>query len=233
VAWLFEGYDRRGSAGTGWPPKGEDVFFGNANPGGKLPDTFPHNLGQIPLCYNHENTGRAPDPNNNYTSKYDDGPFTPLYPFGYGLSYTTFQFSNPVISSATMTPNGRVTVSVDVQNTRTRSGDEVVQLYIHDPVARIVQPVRRLRGIQRVTLAPGQTKTVKFTLNRNAVGFFDNSGKFVVESGTIEAYVSDSSSAPMVGSFKVVAGQWETGPDRTFRWRSPASRRRSRASASR
>jgi beta-glucosidase len=80
-----------------------DILFGKANPGGKLPDTFPQNLGQIPLYYNHENTGRPPDPNNKYTSKYNDGPFTPLYPFGYGLSYTTFQFSNPVISSATMT----------------------------------------------------------------------------------------------------------------------------------
>ena len=130
-----------------------------------------------------------------------------LYPFGYGLSYTTFQFSNPVIGSATMTPNGSVMVSVDVQNTGARSGDEVVQLYIHDPVASIVQPVRRLQGFQRVTLGPGETKTVRFTLNRNNVGFFDNSGKFVVESGTIEAYVGDSSSAPLVGSFKVVGGQ--------------------------
>ncbi len=184
-----------------------DILFGKANPGGKLPDTFPQNLGQIPLYYNHENTGRPPDPNNKYTSKYNDGPFTPLYPFGYGLSYTTFQFSNPVISSATMTPEGSVTVSVNVRNTGTRGGDEVVQLYIHDPVASIVQPVRRLQGFQRVTLAHGETKTVKFTLNRNNVGFFDNSGKFVVEPGTIEAYVGDSSSAPLVRSFKVVGGE--------------------------
>lgn len=184
-----------------------DILFGKANPAGKLPDTFPQNVGQIPLYYNHESTGRPPDPNNKYTSKYNDGPFTPLYPFGFGLSYTTFQFSNPVISSATMSAHRSVTVSVSVQNTGARSGDEVVQLYIRDPAASIVQPVRRLEGFQRVTLAPGQTKTVQFTLNGNNVGFFDNSGKFVVESGTIEAYVGDSSSAPLVGSFKVSGGQ--------------------------
>jgi beta-glucosidase len=181
-----------------------DILFGKANPEGKLPDTFPQNLGQIPLYYNHDSTGRPPDANNKYTSKYNDGPFTPLYPFGYGLSYTTFGFSNPVISSATMHSTGSVTVSVKVQNTGARTGDEVVQLYIHDPVASIVQPVRRLQGFQRVTLAPGQTTTVKFTLNGNSVGFFDNNGKFVVEPGTIEAYVGDSSTAPLVGSFSVV-----------------------------
>ena len=184
-----------------------DILFGKVNPGGKLPDTFPQNVGQIPLYYNHENTGRPPDPNNKYTSKYNDGPFTPLYPFGYGLSYTTFQFSNPVISRAAMNPSGSVTVSITVQNTGARSGDEVVQLYIQDPVASIVQPVRRLQGFQRVTLAPGQSRTVSFTLNRSNVGFFDNNGNFVVESGTIEAYVGDSSSAPLAGSFAVVGGQ--------------------------
>jgi beta-glucosidase len=181
-----------------------DILFGKANPGGKLPDTFPQNLGQIPLYYNHDNTGRPPDPTQKYTSKYNDGPFTPLYPFGYGLSYTTFQFSNSSISRSTMSSTGSVTVSVNVKNTGTRTGDEVVQLYIHDPVASLVQPVRRLQGFQRVTLAPGQSTTVKFTLNGSNVGFFDNSGKFVVEPGTIEAYVGDSSAAPLVGTFNVV-----------------------------
>jgi beta-glucosidase len=180
-----------------------DILFGKANPGGKLPDTFPQNLGQIPLYYNHENTGRPPDPNNKYTSKYNDGPFTPLYPFGYGLSYTTFAFSNATISNATMPATGRVMVSVNVQNTGTRTGDEVVQLYIHDPVASIVQPVRRLEGFQRVTLTPGQTTTVRFFLDGSNVGFYDNTGKFVVEHGTIETYVGDSSLASFAGSFTV------------------------------
>ncbi len=180
-----------------------DILFGKANPGGKLPDTFPQNLGQIPLYYNHENTGRPPDPNNKYTSKYNDGPFTPLYPFGYGLSYTTFAFSNATISNATMPATGRVMVSVKVQNTGTRTGDEVVQLYIHDPVASIVQPVRRLEGFQRVTLTPGQTTTVRFFLDGSNVGFYDNTGKFVVEHGTIETYVGDSSLASFAGSFTV------------------------------
>jgi len=180
-----------------------DILFGKVNPGGKLPDTFPQNLGQIPIYYNHDNTGRPPDPTNKYTSKYNDGPFTPLYTFGYGLSYTTFGFSSPVISSSSMSSTGSVTVSVNVKNTGTRTGDEVVQLYIHDPVASIVQPVRRLEGFQRVTLTPGQSTTVKFTLNGSNVGFYDNTGKFVVEPGTIEAYVGDSSAAPLVGTFNV------------------------------
>jgi beta-glucosidase len=180
-----------------------DILFGKVNPGGKLPDTFPQNLGQIPIYYNHENTGRPPDPNNKYTSKYNDGPFTPLYPFGSGLSYTTFTFSNPVISGASMTPTGSITVSVNVTNTGTRVGDEVAQLYIHDPVASIVQPVRRLEGFQRVTLNPGQTKKVTFTLNGKNVGFYDNNGKFVIEPGLIQTYVGDSSSAPLVGGFTV------------------------------
>jgi beta-glucosidase len=188
-----------------------DILFGKVNPGGKLPDTFPQNLGQIPLYYNHENTGRPPDPNNKYTSKYNDGPFTPLYEFGYGLSYSTFQFSNLNLSSSTLRlPGGSIAVSADVQNTSGRGGDEVVQLYIHDPVASIVQPVRRLRGFQRVTLGPGEKKTVRFTLNRNDVGFYDNSGRFVVEPGRIDAFVGDSSSASLSGSFNVV-GRGEGG----------------------
>jgi beta-glucosidase len=188
-----------------------DILFGKVNPGGKLPDTFPQNLGQVPLYYNHENTGRPPDPNNKYTSKYNDGPFTPLYEFGYGLSYSTFQFSNLTVSSPAMRlPGGSIAVSADVQNTSGRGGDEVVQLYIHDPVASIVQPVRRLRGFQRVTLGPGEKKTVRLTLNRNDVGFYDNSGKFVVEPGQIDVFVGDSSSASLSGSFNVT-GQGEGG----------------------
>ena len=102
-----------------------------------------------------------------------------------------------------MSPNGSVKATVDVTNTGTRSGDDVVQLYVHDPVATISQPVRRLRDFERVTLAPGQTKTVTFTLGRNDVGFYDNSGKFVVEPGQIDVYAGDSSKASLTKSFTV------------------------------
>jgi beta-glucosidase len=183
-----------------------DVLFGKVNPGGKLPVSFPVNIGQVPIYYNHEPTGRPCDVTSKYNSRYRDlTTCDPLYSFGYGLSYTTFNVSNLQLSSATMSPSGSIKVTADVTNTGTRAGDEVVQLYIHDPVASISQPVRRLRAFERVTLTPGQTKPVSFSLNRNDVGFYDNMGKFVVEPGQIDVYVGDSSKATLTKSFTVTA----------------------------
>jgi beta-glucosidase len=182
-----------------------DVLFGKVNPGGKLPVSFPVNIGQVPIYYNHEPTGRPCDITSKYNSRYRDlTTCDPLYSFGYGLSYTTFDISNLQLSSATMSPRGTIRASVKVTNTGTRSGDEVVQLYIHDPVASIEQPVRRLRDFERVTLDPGKSKTVSFKLDRNDVGFYNNSGRFVVEPGQIDVYVGDSSQATMTKSFTVL-----------------------------
>jgi beta-glucosidase len=173
-----------------------DVLFGKVNPGGKLPVSFPQRLGQVPIYYDHEPTGRPCDVTQKYTSRYRDLPScAPLYPFGYGLSYTTFDVSNLHLSAPTVRRSGSVTASVDVVNTGRRAGDEVVQLYVHDPVASISQPVRRLRGFQRVTLAPGARTTVSFTLDRSDFGFYDNRGRFVVEPGRIDVYAGDSSDA--------------------------------------
>jgi len=181
-----------------------DVLFGAVNPGGKLPVSFPRRLGQVPIYYNHEPTGRPCDPTQKYVSRYRDlASCDPLYEFGYGLSYTTFQLSNLELSSHSMTPGGTFTATVDVKNTGSRGGDEVVQLYIHDHVASISQPVRRLRGFQRVTLAPGQTTTVTFTLGPNDVGFYDNSGRFVVEPGVIDIYAGTRSSGGLTDSVTV------------------------------
>ncbi len=181
-----------------------DVLFGKVNPGGKLPVSFPVSVGQIPIYYNHEPTGRPCDPTSKYNSRYRNlNTCDPLYSFGYGLSYTTFAFSNLKLSSATMSPKGRIKATVQVTNTGKRTGDEVAQLYIHDPVASISQPVRRLRGFERLTLAPGQTRTVSFTLDRKDVGFYDNNSRFVVEPGQIDVYVGDSSKASMTTSFRV------------------------------
>jgi len=181
-----------------------DVLFGKVNPGGKLPVSFPQNVGQIPIYYNHEPAGRPCDATFKWNARYRDlQTCDPLYSFGYGLSYTTFDISNLQLSSATMPANGSVEASVDVKNTGSRSGDEVVQLYIHDPVASISQPVRRLRDFERVTLAPGQTKTVTFNLDRTDVGFYDNTGRFVVEPGQIDVYAGDSSKATLTKSFTV------------------------------
>jgi beta-glucosidase len=181
-----------------------DVLFGKVNPGGKLPVSFPVNVGQVPIYYNHEPTGRPCDITSKYNSRYRDlNTCDPLYSFGYGLSYTTFSVSNLTLSSTTMAEDGTIRARADVTNTGSRTGDEVVQLYIHDPVASIEQPVRRLRAFQRVTLAPGQTKSVTFRLGANDVGFYDNSGKFIVEPGQIDVYVGDSSQATLTKSFTV------------------------------
>ena len=181
-----------------------DVVFGKVNPGGKLPASFPRAVGQVPIYYNHEPTGRPCDITQKYNSRYRDiVSCSPLYAFGYGLSYTTFSVSNLRLSSRRVSRHGRLTASVDVTNTGSRAGDEVVQLYLHDPVARIEQPVRRLRGFQRLTLAPGQTKTVTFTLDRSDFGYYDNHGRYVVEPGRIVVYAGDSSDATMRKSFRV------------------------------
>jgi len=181
-----------------------DVLFGKVNPGGKLPVSFPVNLGQVPIFYDHDPTGRPCDVTSKYNSRYRDlTTCDPLYSFGYGLSYTTFSVSNLRLSSSSMSPRGHVTATVDVTNTGSRTGDEVVQLYLHDPVASLEQPVRRLRGFHRVTLAPGQTTTVRFRVGRGDVGFYDNAGRFVVEPGEIDVYVGDSSQATMMKSFTV------------------------------
>jgi beta-glucosidase len=181
-----------------------DVLFGKVNPGGKLPVTFPRNVGQVPIYYNHEPTGRPCDPAFKWNSRYRDVPTCdPLYEFGYGLSYTTFQLSNLALSSHTMPAGGSITATVQVKNTGSRTGDEVVQLYVHDPVASISQPVRRLRGFERVTLEPGQSRTVTFTLGASDVGFYDSSGRFVVEPGTIDLFAGDRSSGGLTDSFTV------------------------------
>jgi beta-glucosidase len=181
-----------------------DVLFGKVNPGGKLPVSFPQSVGQVPIYYNHEPAGRPCDTTFKWNSRYRDLPTcAPLFPFGYGLSYTTFAVSNLKLDSATMSQKGSVIASVDVKNTGSREGDDVVQLYIHDPVASISQPVRRLRGFQRVTLKPGETQNVSFRLDASDVGFYDNQGKFVVEPGTIDVYAGDSSTADQTASFQV------------------------------
>lgn len=181
-----------------------DVVFGKVNPGGKLPVSFPRVLGQVPIYYNHEPTGRPCDPTQKYNSRYRDlAACDALYPFGHGLSYTTFAMSDLTVDRTRVRPNGTVTASVKVRNTGTRAGDEVVQLYLRDPVASITQPVRRLRGFERVTLAPGASRTVSFTLDKGDFGFWDNGGDFVVEPGRIDLYAGSSSTATLTTSFTV------------------------------
>ena len=185
-------------------PAVADVVFGKVNPGGKLPASFPYRVGQVPIYYNHEPAGRPCNKDVKWNSQHRDIPSCgPLFDFGYGLSYTTFEVSNLQLSSRSVSQKGSLKASVDVANTGARRGDEVVQLYLHDPVAGISQPVRRLRGFERVTLGPGETTTVTFSLDRSDFGFFDNRGKFVVESGVIDVYAGNSSDADLKKSFTV------------------------------
>ncbi len=183
-----------------------DVLFGDVNPSGKLPVTFPRAVGQIPIYYNHMNTGRPPDASNKYTSKYLDVPWTPLYPFGFGLSYTQFKITNVSLSGERIPANGQVTVTVDIDNVGRRSGEEVVQLYIRDVAASVTRPVKELKGFQRVTLGPGQRTQVRFQLGREQLGFFNRQMKFVVEPGEFKVMVGSNSEDVVEKTFQV------TGP---------------------
>jgi beta-glucosidase len=149
----------------------------------------------VPIYYNHEPTGRPCDVTSKYNSRYRDlTSCDPLYPFGYGLSYTTFSVDGLTLSRASVPRNGKLTAKVTVTNTGARAGDDVVQLYINDPVASLSQPVRRLRGFERVTLQPGQTKTVSWRLGRNDVGYYNNRDRFIVENGRINVFAGNTSS---------------------------------------
>jgi len=178
------------------------VLFGKGNPGGKLPVTFPRSLGQVPLYYNHRNPGRPFDPNNKYTSKYLDSPVDPLYPFGYGLSYSSFTLSGLSVAPASIKPDGSVTARVDVQNVSSRPGDEVVQLYIRQASGSETRPVRELKGFKRVTLAPGEKKTLEFGLGPKELGYY-YAGGFAVEPGRFNVYAATSSVGGLEASFEV------------------------------
>jgi beta-glucosidase len=180
-----------------------DVLTGAVNPGGKLPVTFPRTVGQLPLYYNRENTGRPYDPaqpEHPFVSAYLDLADGPRFPFGHGLGYTTFTTAPPVlsrdrISAAALRDGATVEVTVALRNTGDRAGDEVVQLYVHDRAASIVQPVRRLRGFHRVHLAAGAETVVRFSLGADDLGFWtgDPDGRFVVEPGEIDVHTGTSS----------------------------------------
>jgi len=179
-----------------------DVLFGDVNPGGKLPATFPRVVGQIPLYYNHTSTGRPPTAEK-YTSKYIDVPVGPQFPFGHGLSYTQFKLANLQLDAKTIPADGKLAVSVDVENAGDRAGDEVVQLYIRDVVASVARPVKELRGFERVALKAGETKTVRFTLTPADLGLYDVRMKFVVEPGEFRVFVGTSSEGGLEGRFEV------------------------------
>jgi len=166
-----------------------EVLYGDYNPSGKLPMTFPKSVAQVPIYYNHKNTGRPGPKGEVFWSHYQDESNEPLYPFGYGLSYTTFKYGN---FSATV-EGKEVKVKVSVTNTGQTEGKEVVQLYIRDLLGSVTRPVKELKGFEMVSLAPNQTKVIEFTLTENELGFYNNNGDFVVESGEFQVFVGGNS----------------------------------------
>ncbi|MEC5341069.1 beta-glucosidase BglX [Brenneria populi] len=183
-----------------------DVLFGDYNPSGKLPMSFPRSVGQIPIYYNHLPSGRPYTPENpgKYTSHYYDEANGPLYPFGYGLSYTTFSVSDVRLSSRTMKRNGAVTASVTVKNTGERAGETVVQLYLHDVVASISRPVKELRGFQKVMLQPGESRTLSFLIEQDALKFYNARMQQVVEPGEYQVFIGLDSQRVKSQSFTLL-----------------------------
>lgn len=176
------------------------VLFGDYNPSGKLPMTFPRSVGQIPLYYNGFSTGRPGPQELVFWAHYNDEVNAPLYPFGYGLSYTTFEYADLAVQPV---GQGKFEVEATVKNTGQRSGEEVVQLYIQDKVASVVRPVRELKGFKKILLAPGGTQRVKFEIGEEALGYFDNTGKFVVEPGEFEVMVGGNSQQGLKGKLEL------------------------------
>ena len=164
------------------------ALLGDVNPSGKLSSSFPSVTGQCPVYYNHPSTGR-PGSKSKFTSRYLDAPWDSLFPFGYGLSYTTFAYDNLTVIES----GDALKISVDLKNTGERGGTEVVQLYMQDVAGSLVRPVKELKDYQRITLAPGEEQTIRFTLSKKDMGFFDNSGRYLLENGLFRIYVGGSS----------------------------------------
>ncbi|MTI21713.1 beta-glucosidase BglX [Fulvivirga sp. RKSG066] len=181
-----------------------DVLFGDVNPSGKLTATFPQNVGQVPIYYSHKNTGRPLADGKwfqKFRSNYLDVTNEPLYPFGYGLSYTTFDYKNLNLSGEEISMDGELKVSVEVTNTGTVDGAEIVQLYIRDLVGSITRPVKQLKGFEKVKLAAGETKTVEFTLTENDLAFYHHDMTFKAEPGKFKVFVGPSSAEGLEGEF--------------------------------
>jgi beta-glucosidase len=182
-----------------------DVLFGDAVPSGKLPVTFPCSVGQIPLYYNHKNTGRPAVDSVKYTSKYLDQSHEPLYPFGYGLSYTRFTYRDLKLSAQRIRAKQNLSLSVEVTNSGSRAGVEVVQLYLHDLTGSFTRPVKELKGFTKVALRPGEKSVVTFILTAESLSMLDRNFKPVVEPGAFEAQVGGNSRDVLSAAFDVIA----------------------------
>lgn len=180
------------------------VLYGDYNPSGKLPMTFPRNVGQLPIYYNYKNTGRpsTDNPESVFWSHYNDVENTPQYPFGFGLSYSKFEYSNLKLGKKSFAKNETITVTVDVKNNSKVDGKEVVQLYIRDLVASVTRPVRELKGFEMTEIKAGETKTVSFEINEKTIEFYTANKKWEVEAGDFQVFVGGSSMSTLQSDFK-------------------------------
>jgi len=179
-----------------------DVLFGDASPSGRLAISWPRTLGSIPVYYNHRNTGRPGSPDRWHTG-YLDLPSTPLFPFGYGLSYSKFSYGQLSVKTPAIPADGTLQVTAEVSNTGNREAAEVVQLYVHERVGLTSRPVRELKGFERVTLRPGERKTVEFAVKGNDLGSYDPQMHWVVNPGTYDVWVAPDSASGVQGTFEV------------------------------
>lgn len=184
-----------------------DLLFGNYNPSGKLPMTFPRNVGQIPIYYNYKNTGRPQDnsqPTQKFRSNYLDVANTPLYPFGFGLSYTSFSYSPIQLSNDHVHRNQPITATVTVTNNGNYDGEEVVQLYIRDMVGSVTRPVKELKDFKKIMLRKGESKQVTFSITEEKLKFFNSDLKWLAEPGTFKLFIGTSSDVVQETDFKLV-----------------------------
>nr|WP_255616634.1 glycoside hydrolase family 3 N-terminal domain-containing protein [Microvirga puerhi] len=202
--------DRIPSIMMAWYPGTEggtalaDVLFGDVSPSGKLPLSWPRTVGQLPLYYNRLPTGRPTLENNRFTLKYVDEAITPLYPFGWGLSYTKYSYADPIIAKSRLKPGDTLEVSTMVTNTGSRAGQEAVQLYTRDPIASRSRPLRELKAFDKIALEPGETKRVVLRVPVESLGFHQDDGSYWVEAGTIEVFLGGSSLAEKVGEISIL-----------------------------
>jgi beta-glucosidase len=183
------------------------VLFGQYNPSARLPVSFPIESGQQPFYYNHKPTGRPfiKSEAREFKARYREAPNEALYPFGFGLSYSTFKYEPVSLSSTTLSWDGELTVGTRITNTSDRAGEEVAQLYIHDRVASLTRPVRELKGFRKIKLQPGESTDVSFTIKRSDLEFVGADLKWIAEPGAFDVWIAPSSAAGAAKSFRLVA----------------------------
>ena len=179
------------------------ICFGKYNPSGKLTMTFPRNVGQIPIYYNAKNTGRPFNDNQKFTSKYLDIPNSPLYPFGFGLSYTSFSYSPISLNKTTINASDKLEATITITNTGKFDGEETAQLYIRDVVGSVTRPVKELKGFQKVFLKASESKKITFALTANDLKFYDINMKYTYEPGAFMLFIGTNSNDIKEADFKL------------------------------